>query len=140
MAVRRRVVLELGGWDERFGPGASAFGAGGDDVDFNYRFLASGRVALVTPRLRARHLQWRTPAEIVRLYRGYSTAWAAFSPKHLRTGDVRGGAWLWTLGVRSTARMLASGARHRSGLRVRAGLAQAGGVAAGTARGLRHPW
>jgi GT2 family glycosyltransferase len=140
MALRRRVVLELGGWDERFGPGGSVFSAGGDDVDFNYRFLASGRTAVVTPRLRARHLQWRTREEIVLLYGDYSAAWAGFSMKHLRHGDVRGGAWLWTIGVRSTARMLASGARHRSATRWRAGLAQARGLTRGTARGLRHRW
>jgi GT2 family glycosyltransferase len=140
MALERRTVLELGGWDERFGPGGTAFVAGGDDVDFNYRFLASGRTALVTPRLRAHHLQWRTPEEIVRLYGGYSAAWAAFAMKHLRTGDLRGGSWLWTIGVRSTTRMLASGARHRSSVRWRAGLAQARGLATGTARGLRHAW
>lgn len=139
MAVRRDVARELGGWDERFGAGTAEFPAA-EDGDFNFRLLRSGAAALVTPRMRAQHDQWRTPAETVRLYEGYARSWAAFAMKHVRTGDLRGGAWLWSIGARAQARMLASAVRHRSRLRARVACAQLRGLWSGTASGLARQW
>lgn len=139
LAVRRAALEQLGGFDERLGPGRTDFPAAGD-MDFNYRFLRSGGIAFVTPRPRVLHEQWRKPADLGRLYRGYMAAWCGFAMKHLRRGDVAGGIWLWGIGLVDAGRMLASGVRRRSLLRVRVGASKVLGLAVGTARGLVRSW
>jgi GT2 family glycosyltransferase len=139
MAVRRSELERLGGFDERFGPGIPEF-PGAGDMDFNYRYLRSGGVAFVTPRPRVLHEQWRMPAELGPLYRGYMSAWSGFAMKHLRGGDFLGGLWLWSLGVRDAARMLSSAARRRSTLRLRVFGWKVRGLASGTVKGLARSW
>lgn len=89
MAIRRTSIERLGGWDERLGSGAGDFSAA-DDMDFNYRLLRAGETAYATPGARVTHEQWRTREELGPLYHGYIASWAAFSMKHLRSGDVLG--------------------------------------------------
>jgi GT2 family glycosyltransferase len=137
--VRRDVALDLGGWDERLGPGAPHFPAA-DDMDFNYRLLRAGHAALVTPRPRAVHDQWRTPSELPALHAGYLAAWCGFACKHLKAGDARGGLWLLTIAAVDVADMLASAIRRRSRLRLRIALAKLRGMVSGTARGLARSW
>lgn len=137
--VRREVIEDLGGWDTRLGPGSSDFPAA-DDMDFNYRFLRSGGTALATPRARVLHDQWRSPEELGPLYRRYIGAWSGFSMKHLRTGDVLGGLWLWQLGLRDVVRLFASSLRRRSRLRLRVSLFKLHGLVLGTAKGLSRRW
>jgi GT2 family glycosyltransferase len=139
MAVRRAAIERLGGWDERLGPGAAEFPAA-DDMDFNYRLLRSGGAALLTPEVRSRHDQWRTPAALEPLYRGYLKAWSGFAMKQLRGGDVAGGLWLWTIGVVDFLDMLASAIGRRSRLRLRLAMAKLRGLAEGTVAGLRTRW
>ena len=138
-AVRRHVVWDIGGWDERFGPGTSPFPSA-DDMDFNYRFLRGGHVACVTPRLRAVHEQWRTNEQLGPLWEGYMRAWTGFALKHLRTGDIPGGLWLWSWGLVDIAGNLASAAKRRSSLRLRITGHKIRGLVVGTARGLRTDW
>jgi GT2 family glycosyltransferase len=138
-AVRSAAVERLGGWDERLGPGAPDFPAA-DDMDFNYRLLRSGGAALLTPEVRSRHEQWRTPEQLEPLYRGYLKAWSAFAMKHLTSGDVAGGLYLWTIGLVDFLDMLASALGRRSRLRLRVALAKLRGLAEGTAAGLRTRW
>ncbi len=139
MAVRRSVVDALGGWDERLGAGTDEFPAA-EDMDFNYRFLRSGGMALATPAVRSNHQQWRSVEQLGPLYQGYMTAWAGFAVKHLRAGDLTGGTWLWLLGAADATRMALSALRRRS--RMRLGLARVKfvGLATGTVRGLRRQW
>ncbi len=139
MALRTDVARLLGGWDERLGAGVAEFPAA-EDMDFNFRLLARGESALVTPSMRSVHDQWRTPAETVVLYEGYARSWAAFAAKVLRTGSPRRGAWLWSLALRGNARMLLSALRHRSRLRARVGAAQCRGLVVGTVLGLSRRW
>ena len=139
MGVRREVIEDLGGWDARLGPGARDFPAA-DDMDFNYRFLKSGGTALATPRARVLHDQWRTPDELGPLYRRYIAAWSGFAMKHLRTGDVLGGLWLWQLGLRDVLRLFASALRRRSGLRLRVSLFKLQGLVLGTVKGVSRSW
>ena len=138
-AVRRSVAEQLGGWDERLGPGAPDFPAA-DDMDFNYRLLRAGERAYQTPAVRAVHEQWRAPGELPALYRGYLAAWSGFSMKQLRTGDLAGGLWLWTIGVVDVLDMLASSLRRRSLLRLRIALAKLRGLVEGTLKGLTRSW
>lgn len=136
--VRRATALRLGGWDERLGPGVSDLPAA-DDMDFNHRLLAAGGTAVLSPRVRARHDQWRAPDEVVELMRGYSRAWAGFACKHLR-GGAGGGLRLWAWGAVDVLDMAASAIRRRSALRARIALAKLRGLAEGTALGLRRRW
>ena len=139
MAIRRCTIAELGGFDERLGPGMSPFPAA-DDTDFNYRLLRHGGVAYVTPMIRAVHEQWRSPRETVPLYEGYSRAWAGFAMKHLRAGDLAGGVWLWLIGARHVVGMLQSAVRLRSALRLRVAAAMMIGVVVGTVKGGFRQW
>jgi GT2 family glycosyltransferase len=139
MAIRRSAARKLGGWDERLGPGVADFPAS-DDVDFNYRFLRAGGVAMLTPGPRAHHDQWRSGEDLVALYRGYTAAWAGFSLKHLRSGDVVGGAWLWSFAVRDLVRMFASAGKHRSRLRFHVAVGMLRGWATGTRKALTRSW
>ncbi|MGZ4674336.1 MAG: glycosyltransferase family 2 protein [Ilumatobacteraceae bacterium] len=61
MAIRRDVVLSLGGIDESFGPGAR-FGSG-DDWDLEVRLLMKGWETFETDRLAITHHGFRTFAE-----------------------------------------------------------------------------
>jgi GT2 family glycosyltransferase len=139
MAYRRSALVDLGGFDERLGPGTRPFPSS-EDMDLNYRLLRSGAKGLVTPAVRVLHDQWRSPADLARHYRGYMAGWAGMAMKHLRTGDLRGGAWLWRLGALDALRMLGSAAKRRSSLRLRVAMAKLSGLAAGTVRGLLRRW
>jgi GT2 family glycosyltransferase len=139
MAVRRSTIERLGGWDERLGAGVSGFPAA-EDMDFNYRLLRSGGAGLVTPAPRSRHEQWRTPEELVSLYRGYLRGWSGFAMKHLRRGDLLGGLWLWTIGAVDVLDMLDSALRRRSRWRLRLAGAKLRGLLGGTVAGLRARW
>jgi GT2 family glycosyltransferase len=139
MAIRRSTIAELGGFDERLGAGAAEFPAS-DDMDFNYRFLRAGGVAHVTPAVRVVHDQWRTTADLGPHYRGYMAGWTGFAMKQLRTGDVAGGIWLWSLGAVDLARMIASSIRRRSKLRLGLAWWKLRGLVAGTVKGLGTRW
>lgn len=136
--VRRATAERVGGWDERLGPGVPDLPAA-DDMDFNYRLLRAGGTAVLSPRVRAVHDQWRGPDEVVALQRGYSRAWAGFACKHLRGGDP-GALRLWAWGAVDVLDMAASAARRRSPLRARIALAKLRGLAEGTAIGLWRRW
>ena len=139
MAIRRSSIARLGGWDVNLGAGTHPFPAA-EDTDFNYRFLKAGGVAFATPRVRAEHEQWRSRAELKPLYRGYMAAWSGCAMKHLRSGDVAGGLWLWSLGVGDVVRMLGSAVRRRSSLRLGVAACKTQGLLEGTARGLAYRW
>ena len=138
-AVRCDTARRLGGWDERLGPGVPDFPAA-DDMDFAYRLLRSGGVAVLSPRVRVVHEQWRSPRELVALQRGYLRAWSGFAMKHVRRGDVAGGLWLWSWGVLDVLDMAKSALGRRSRLRARLCVAKLRGLAEGTALGLRRRW
>jgi len=139
MAIRRSTIEQLGGWDERLGAGTAPFPAA-EDMDFNYRFLRAGGVAFITPRIRATHEQWRSAHELAPHLGGYMEGWSGFAMKHLRSGDVLGGLWLWHWGLRDLARMFASAAKRRSPLRLRIAAYKAAGLARGTCRGALRSW
>ena len=138
-AIRRSTIVRMGGWDERLGAGAPVFPAG-EDMDFNYRFLKSGGIALATPSVRVHHHQWRSPNDLAPHFRGYMQGWCGFSMKQLRSGDIIAACWLWSLGVTDVARMFASALRRRSPLRLRVAFFKLQGLVVGTVKGLVYPW
>jgi GT2 family glycosyltransferase len=84
MVVNRTLVLAEGGFDERFGPQEAA-----EDNDFCYRWLRAGRRLVYEPRLTVWHHDWRSPAELERLYQRYARGEGFLYAKHLRQGDLR---------------------------------------------------
>ncbi len=101
MALPKTPVLELGGFDELFGPSEAA-----EDNEFCYRWLRAGRSLRYEPSLVVWHHDWRSAAELERLYVAYARGQGFFYAKHFRRGDLRMLRWLgrdlyW--GVRSLA-------------------------------------
>ncbi|HEX5911420.1 MAG TPA: glycosyltransferase, partial [Thermoleophilaceae bacterium] len=137
--VRCATARALGGWDERLGPGVQPFPAA-DDMDFNHRLLRSGAKAVLTPEVRATHRQWRSPAELVDLNRGYSRAWAGFAAKQARTGHPATALWLWGWGLVDVLDMTKSALGRRSRLRARMAGAKLRGLAEGFAAGIGRRW
>jgi GT2 family glycosyltransferase len=84
MALPRDGVLDLGGFDERFGPEEAA-----EDNEFCYRWLSAGRSLRYEPSLVVEHHDWRSPEELERLYVRYARGEGFFYAKHLRRGDLR---------------------------------------------------
>jgi GT2 family glycosyltransferase len=84
MALPRAAVLDLGGFDERFGPEEAA-----EDNEFCYRWLRAGRPLRYEPSLVVQHHDWRSPEELERLYVRYARGEGFFYAKHLRRGDLR---------------------------------------------------
>jgi GT2 family glycosyltransferase len=98
MVVPRAAALELGGFDERFGPDEVA-----EDNEFCYRWLKAGKRLYYEPELAVTHHDWRAPEELERLYVRYARGEGFFYSKHLRHGDLRMLLYV--------ARTLAAGAR-----------------------------
>ncbi|MGI8886673.1 MAG: glycosyltransferase family 2 protein [Gaiellaceae bacterium] len=84
MVANRDMILEAGGFDERFRPSEAA-----EDNDFCYRWLKSGHRLNYEPALVVWHHDWRTPAELDRLYVSYARGQGFLYAKHLRQGDLR---------------------------------------------------
>ena len=89
MALSRSSVLELGGFDELFGPSEAA-----EDNEFCYRWLRAGRSLRYEPSLVVWHHDWRSPSELERLYVAYARGQGFFYAKHLRRGDLTMARWL----------------------------------------------
>jgi GT2 family glycosyltransferase len=84
MVVNRELALAEGGFDERFGAEIGA-----EDNDLCYRWLKAGRRLYFEPALVVWHHDWRTPAELERLYVRYMRGEGFLYAKHLRQGDLR---------------------------------------------------
>jgi GT2 family glycosyltransferase len=86
MAFRRRVLDTVGGFDQRFGPGARI--AAAEDADLVYRIFRRGFKVLYTPEPVVYHNHGRTSeADLVRLNRLYVIGRGAFYAKHILQGD-----------------------------------------------------
>ena len=84
MVLPRQAVLDLGGFDERFGPEEAA-----EDNEFCYRWLKAKRALRYEPSLVVEHHDWRSPEDLERLYVRYARGEGFFYAKHLRGGDLR---------------------------------------------------
>jgi GT2 family glycosyltransferase len=93
MAMRRAAVLDLGGFDERFGAGGR-FGAG-EEVDLTLRLLATGHAVSAAPAVLVRHHGFRPRADARACGSAYWRGTGAAIGKHL--------AWQ----PRATTRLLA---------------------------------
>jgi GT2 family glycosyltransferase len=84
VVLPRDAVLEIGAFDERFGPEEAA-----EDNEFCYRWLKGGGRLVYEPELVVEHHDWRSPSELERLYVRYARGEGFFYAKHLRAGDLR---------------------------------------------------
>jgi GT2 family glycosyltransferase len=85
VAVPRSVLWEIGGWDERLGPGA--LGWGGEDHDLSLRLLDAGCEVRHVPEAVVLHRSWRGKRDLVRLRWGYARGVGAFYAKHASIRD-----------------------------------------------------
>lgn len=83
MAVRRDALLEVGGFDERFGPG-SPRGVLGEDAELIVRLLRCGGTIRSGTGAPVRHLEWRSPQEHYRNLTAYERGAGAWIGKLLR--------------------------------------------------------
>lgn len=137
-AVRRSAIEELGGWDERLGVGTSI--PAGEDLDFNYRLLRSGKIAFVTPEIRSMHRQWRDDKDLAPLHGDYMEGKCAFAVKHLLAGDILGGLLNWSGGVKWILYGLKCALSDRSLLGVQICAHQTWGLIVGTTKGMMQTW
>lgn len=87
MALRREELEEVGGFDERLGPG-TPFPAG-EDNELAFRMLAAGRRIVLVPEAVLHHRAWRAAGEYASLRRGYGRGQGAFLAKHLGPFTLR---------------------------------------------------
>lgn len=85
MALYRSVYLEVGGFDERLGPG-TRFPAG-EDNEFAHRLLSAGFSIVYLPDAIVYHRAWRQAREYVLLRWRYGRGQGAFFAMHLRLKD-----------------------------------------------------
>lgn len=85
LAVHRRTLLAVNGFDERLGPGTPYPAA--EDNDLGYRLLEAGHPIIYEPAATVHHRAWRSRAEQTRLQLSYGRGQGAFYAKHLRLRD-----------------------------------------------------
>jgi GT2 family glycosyltransferase len=92
VALPRAIVLSLGGYDERLGPGTRFSAA--EDNDMGHRLLLAGCEVQHVPSAVVYHRAWRRPSDLLRLRWRYGRGKGAFYAKHasLRDRQVLGRA------------------------------------------------
>jgi len=129
MAVRRRLALELGGFDEALDTGAPL--PGGGDIDMTHRVVRSGHVLVYEPRVVVFHRHRPDDAALARQFRSWGESTLAFVAKTYRRDP--GGRRKLRNFLRWYGGYLWRGVRHPAVPEERAAsLAQARGVVAGT--------
>jgi glycosyltransferase involved in cell wall biosynthesis len=83
MAFDRKLLIDLGGFDEALDTGQPL--PGGGDLDIFYRVLRSGRAIVYEPRYAVRHEHRETLAELQRQYWSWGLGLMAFLAKSRRT-------------------------------------------------------
>jgi glycosyltransferase involved in cell wall biosynthesis len=122
MAFDRRLLLDLGGFDEALDTGAPL--PGGGDLDIFYRVLRSGRPMVYEPAYAVYHEHRETMEELKRQYWSWGLGLMAFLAKSRRTdlelrrrhrAMVR---WWFADQLRSLLRALGRGDRTLAGFRL----------------------
>ncbi|MCU1601853.1 MAG: glycosyltransferase family 2 protein [Frankiales bacterium] len=128
MAVRRRSLEAVDGWDERLGPGTPW--PGGEDKDLLVRLLAAGFDVGYRAEPLVRHVQWRTRRQSLRAELGYARGSGFLASQGI------GGSALSRAGaeVRTGGRDLRAGYQYGAV----AGMVRAGGVLWGAAAARRR--
>jgi GT2 family glycosyltransferase len=91
MAFRRRVLQDLGGFDEALDTGRPL--PGGGDLDMYYRVIRAGLALVYDPRVVAFHEHRRTLAQLRRQYWSWGTGFMAYARKSSRTDPALRARW-----------------------------------------------
>lgn len=86
MAIRRNLLLQVGGFDEALGGGGPLRSS--QDYDFAYRAYRFGRAILLDPAVKVDHYGTRTPEQWPLTMKNYGIGDGAFYAKHVRCGDL----------------------------------------------------
>lgn len=128
LLVRREVLHQVGGFDERLGPGTWFCAA--EDVELLDRLVLAGHVGCYSPALLAHHEQWRDRRALLRLDWGYGKGAGA---RAVWNGGPRGRRLartaLWSHGLAPVA----GDVRRRYGFGVATSLTRTAGTVAGLA-------
>jgi GT2 family glycosyltransferase len=81
MAFRRRILQELGGFDEALDTGRPL--PGGGDLDMYYRVIRAGHALVYDPRVVGFHEHRRTMAQLRRQYWTWGTGFMAYARKSI---------------------------------------------------------
>ncbi|MGZ6826200.1 MAG: glycosyltransferase [Mycobacteriales bacterium] len=131
LLVRRAALEDVGGFDERLGPGTWA--RAGEDLDLLDRLLLAGHRGRYAPSVLAFHDQWRDRRSLLRLDYGYGVGAGV---RAVRRGGAAGRALareaLWDNGLRPVGADLRGGYQY--------GVATALVRTAGTVVGLVGGW
>jgi glycosyltransferase involved in cell wall biosynthesis len=136
VAVRREALVDVGGFDERIGPGSGGVPAG-EDADLIVRLLAGGHVVVSGTGVPVRHAEWRTADEDTDVLAGYERGAGVWIGASLRARRPYAARHLakrlrllgWRMGVHLRDRDVRGAARFVRELSV------------GLARGVRlEPW
>lgn len=135
MAFRRRVLEEIGGFDEELGSGTALRSA--EDHDAFWRALRAGWAGVYHPAAVVTHRLWRGRMRSIGREFGYGVGAGALALKVVRGGDPRGWqllrARLWSGGVARSVRELVRGHETASA----ALMVKAAGAAVGAVRSRR---
>ncbi len=86
MAMFRSAFWDVGGFDERLGPGTPYPAA--EDNDLGFRFLEAGYRILYTPDALIQHRAWRAGSKYPRVRWNYGRGKGGFYAKHLSARDL----------------------------------------------------
>ena len=109
MGIYCNAALESGGFDERKGLLFS------EDLDFSYRWLKAGRPLRYVPEMAVIHADWRSPKELVKLYKRYARYAGRFYGKHVGKGDfsiLRFAKWDMRLGYMAWKKRIRFGTKR----------------------------
>lgn len=132
LLVRASALARIGGWDDALGNGGRFKSA--PEADLYDRLFAAGMTGRYEPTARARHEQWRSPRELIRLDWRYGFGNGARLAKLVRTDRARarqiGGEALWGWGLQRLGAPL----RDRNKTEVARVVSRLAGTAAGFSR------
>jgi len=111
-AVYRSALAEVGGFDERLGPGSRFLSA--DDNDFGYRLLEAGYSIVYVPAAVLRHRTWRAGRDLRKVNWDYGVGQGAFYAKHMSLRDLYTARRLIRTAAWRLRRMVTRPVRRRS--------------------------
>ncbi len=85
MVIQRSVLMTIGGFDERLGPGT--YFPAAEDNDLCFRLLEAGYRVIYAPDAVVYHRPWRASNDHLRLQRNYGLGQGGFYAKHLDLRD-----------------------------------------------------
>jgi GT2 family glycosyltransferase len=133
IAVRRSVLLEVGGYNAHFGPGGQF--RNNDDGELAYRLTRHGERLLYAPELLVYHSSWRGEQDTDDLKLEYTYSLGAFAGYYLRRSHLRPALYLAKKGL-FKSRQLVAGLLARDRAKIVDARIQLRGLGRGLCKGL----